>query len=485
MTSNGRDEAERKLKVLVGVDFSGPSELAIREALLFARESRGATLHVAYVVDEREGAARRGARMAHDAARLEAAPAELRDLIARTVMGMAARAARAERQRRGAEPIDWRARAPGKRPGSCCSSRWTFRPTCSSSAPTAGAASRSSSRDWWPRRSSGARAALCWSFGRRPTRALRARRGLTRRARRAWRGARGERRRELVVHASTRRPSARRRTSTRRPRWSRRSTTRTSRGRPASGRCRPLGSGAADSTPRVVRGRPPGARAPSSRPAADARGETARTYAPDGAAQGVRALAARNALDAPAARSIREQIRVACRRAMSGIDDQAPPTSTQQDRGTQHGTDALRRATREAPILDAGRSSGSCARRRQDSTPRARRASSRTCGSFLRWPGASTGSASRGRTSSARATLRRRGGPPLRPDCGARFAVCAAWWIRAHLQATRSANRRVVAPPSTRNARRIIERAAARGARSAQQATEGAASARASPPRSA
>jgi len=42
------------------------------------------------------------------------------------------------------------------------------------------------------------------------------------------------------------------------------------------------------------------------------------------------------------------------------------------------------------------------------------------------------------------------------PSRGARFATCAAWWIRAYLQRFTLANRRVVSPPSSRNARRLI-----------------------------
>lgn len=44
------------------------------------------------------------------------------------------------------------------------------------------------------------------------------------------------------------------------------------------------------------------------------------------------------------------------------------------------------------------------------------------------------------------------------PERGVRFSAYAAWWIRAHIRRSTLANRRIVATPSTRAARKLIAR---------------------------
>lgn len=44
------------------------------------------------------------------------------------------------------------------------------------------------------------------------------------------------------------------------------------------------------------------------------------------------------------------------------------------------------------------------------------------------------------------------------PERGVRFSAYAAWWIRAHVRRSTLANRRIVATPSTRAARKLVAR---------------------------
>lgn len=44
------------------------------------------------------------------------------------------------------------------------------------------------------------------------------------------------------------------------------------------------------------------------------------------------------------------------------------------------------------------------------------------------------------------------------PERGVRFAVYAAWWVRAYIRRYTIANRRIVRTPSTRNARKLLAR---------------------------
>ena len=44
------------------------------------------------------------------------------------------------------------------------------------------------------------------------------------------------------------------------------------------------------------------------------------------------------------------------------------------------------------------------------------------------------------------------------PERGTRFSTYAAWWVRAYVRRFSLTNRRIVVPPSTRNARRIVSK---------------------------
>jgi len=71
----------KPLTLLVGVDFSEASDVALREAMMFFEKHPDLALHVAHVIKEPEGAVRRPKRLERDSELLAQAPERLRVYI--------------------------------------------------------------------------------------------------------------------------------------------------------------------------------------------------------------------------------------------------------------------------------------------------------------------------------------------------------------------------------------------------------------------